>query len=160
MSKMILTLTGHKHSGKELIAENFAKNSDVAFLKPYTDRPLEKGEYPEEHGGFHYVSKERLDKIMDHQKVLCCTRINGYRYVYLERQLTASYNVMILDDYALVDVKDRWKGRIYSVKVRSDDEVQSDRVGEYYYDHEFDEVFHYGKDDFDELEARISYGFR
>lgn len=157
---MILTLTGHKNSGKEMIADNFTKNSNVAYITPYTDKPLDDGEIPEAHGDFHYVSKEKLDKIIEHQKVICCTRINGYRYVFFEKQLTAPYNVMILDDYALVDVKSRWKGRIYSVKVRSENEIQSDRVGEYYFDHEFDEVFNYGVDDFDELEARVSYGFR
>ena len=159
---MIITLTGHKNCGSDKIAERFAENSEAQWIQPYTDAPVPSIEpISQKHGDwYHYVSKERLDKMIEKQEVLCCTRIKGHRYVFFKAQLTAKYNVMIVDDYALIDVQDHYKGKIYTIKVKSNNQIESDRIGEYYYDHEFDEVFHYDYDSYDELEARISYGYR
>ena len=155
---MIITLTGHKNCGKDNIAYKLSKNSGVSYIHPYTDRPVpEYMEAEELDADYNFVSSEKLDKMMDHLDVVSVTLINGHRYVFFERQLTAPYNVMIVDDYALADIKDQWSGRLYSVRVKSKNEVESNRIGEYFYEHEFDEVFNYDSDDVDELEARISY---
>lgn len=158
---MIITLTGHKNSGKDIIAQKFDKNSGAEWIHPYTDAPEPSTEaYSKAYSTCHHTSRERLDKMIEFQTVLCCTNINGYRYVFFESQLKQPYSVMVIDDYALVDVRSRWKGKIYSIRVNSKNQTQSDRIGEYYYEHEFDEVFNYDSDDFDELEARISYVYR
>ena len=98
------------------------------------------------------------------EKVISITTIEHkgelHRYVFFESQLTAPYNVLIVDDYALVDFRSNWKGKLFTIRVKSKNQIESDRVGEYFYEHEFDEVFNYGIDDFDELEAKISDIFR
>ena len=150
----VITLTGHKNCGKYNVAMDLAENSDVAFIKPYTDREIPLDDIPEEYGDFHYVSKDTLDLMIEDDEVLSSTMIDGNRYVFFKFQLTAQYNVLIADDYGVVDIKSNW-GDVYSVKVYSDKQIDSDRVGVYLYDHEFDEIFHYGLDDVDELEWRI-----
>ena len=150
----IVTLTGYKNCGKYNLAMDLANNSDVAFIKPYTDREIPLDEIPEEYGEFHYVSKDTLDIMMEDDEVISSTTINGNRYVFFKFQLTAPYNVLIADDYAVVDIRSNWKNT-YSIKVYGDNQKDSDRVGVYLYDHEFDEIFHYGSDDVDSLEWRI-----
>lgn len=153
--KKIITLTGHKHTKKDIVAEKLAKNSDVAFIKPYTDKEKKSYILDEYVGGYHHMSKEELDYMIRNEEVLCKTKIGDARYVFFKSQLTAPYNVLIVDDYAVVEIKDNWKGSIYTIRLVSDNEEESDRVGEYLYKHEFDLIFDYYKDDFDELEAKI-----
>ena len=150
----VITLTGYKNCGKYNLAMDLANNSDVAFIKPYTDREIPLDSIPEEFGDYHYVSKDTLDMMMEDDEVLSSTIIDGNRYVFFKFQLTASYNVLIADDYAVVDIRSNWKNT-YSIKVYGKNQRDSDRVGVYLYDHEFDEIFHYGSDDYDELEWRI-----
>ena len=150
----VITLTGYKNCGKYNLAMDLANNSDVAFIKPYTDREIPLEEIPEEFGEFHYVSKDTLDLMMEEDEVLSSTLIDGNRYVFFKFQLTAPYNVLIADDYAVVDIRSNWKNTL-SIKVYGKNQEKSDRVGVYLYDHEFDEIFHYGSDDVDELEWRI-----
>ena len=155
--KKIVTLTGHKDCGKVKIAEELSKNSDVYYLKPYTDRPVPNGVYEEMIGDYHFIDKEELDQMIKDDKLLSCTTLNGHRYCFFESQLEEGYNIMIVDDYALVDVQNRYNGELYSVKVFSDKQTESDRVGVYVYNHEFDEVFNYDTGDISELEWRIGY---
>ena len=155
--KKIITLTGHKHCGKYLVACKLADNSDVAFIKPYTDKETSPSDG--EDFDFHYVSKDTLDDLIERETVLSSTTINGNRYVFFECQLEKPYNVLIADDYAVVDIQDKFKQNVYSIKVWNEMQVESERVGKYLYNHEFDEVFHYGVDDIDELIWRIEYDF-
>ena len=146
--KKIVTITGHRNSGKVNLASKLSENSEVYFIKPYTDSDIVTGD-------FNYVSKSKLDQMIKDEELLSCTRINEHRYCFFKSQLQNGYNIMIVDDYALVDVRSRWNGSIYSIKVWNENQDDSDRVGVYLYDHEFDEVFKYGLDDVDELEWRI-----
>ena len=148
----IVSLTG-MGSGVTYTAERLARNSDVAYVKPYTDK--EKLSSAEWNWGYHQVSKSELDELMETYPVLCCNRINGHRWVYFKFQLEEAYNVLIVDDYALVELQHNWDKDLYSIKVVTDENEKSNRVGVYLYDHEFDEVFDYRTDDMDELEARI-----
>lgn len=149
----IVTLTGSKNCGKDVIAEKLSENSDVVYLKPYTDKkPLSSAELIV---GYNVVSKNELDQMIKDNEVLSITRVNGHRWVYFKFQLTEAYNIMIVDDYGVCDVRTNWNGDLYSVKVVSKNMQDSDRVGVYLYNHDFDEVFDYDSDDFDELEARI-----
>lgn len=150
--KKIVTITGHKNSGKVNVASKLCENSEVYFIKPYTDSEIVTGD-------FHFVSKNELDQKIKDDELLSCTTINGHRYCFFKSQLQVGFNVMIVDDYALVDVQNRWGGEIYSIKVWNDNQEDSDRVGVYLYNHEFDEVFHYGVDDIEDLEWRIGYDF-
>ncbi len=157
--KKIITLTGHKYSGKYKLANELANNSDVVFITPYTDKQIPIGEIAEMYGEYHYVPKEYLDHLIEEENLLSMTIINGTRYCFFECQLQNGFNILIVDDYGVVDIQNNWNGELYSVKVWSDKEEESERVGKFLYNHDFDEIFHYGVDDVSELEWRLSYDF-
>ncbi len=148
----IVSLTG-TGSGVTYTAEKLAENSDVAYLKPYTDK--ETLSSAESIVGYHQVSKEELDLMIQTEDVLCITKVNNHRWVYFKFQLEEAYNILITDDYSVVDLWDRWDGELYNIKVVTPENLKSNRIDVYLYDHEFDEVFDYKTDDFDELGARI-----
>ena len=150
----IITLTGNKYCGKLTLAYKLSQNSDVEFVKPYTDKPFEYGVDPEKYGDYHFVSEDTLDEMIQEEEVLCSTKINGSRYVIFMKQINSPYSVIVADDCQLMDIKDKWSN-LYTIKVRGRNEKPSKRVGVYFLDHEFDEVFHYKEDYFDLLEARI-----
>lgn len=150
--KKIVTLTGSKNTPKIYIASKLSENSDVAYIKPYTDKEdLSSAELEME---YHQVSVEEMDILLQSDDLLSCTRINGNRWAYFKSQLTHAYNVLIVDDYGLCDLRDVYDN-IYSIKVVSKNMKPSDRVGVYLYNHEFDEVFDYDTGDLYELEARM-----
>lgn len=149
----IVTLTGHKHSGKSIIANRLSENSAVEYVKPYTDA-LYNETWSD---SFHYVSSERLDELIEKYTVLYESSINGHRYVFFKEQLKEAYNVMILDDYGVANIKSNYDYDVYSIKVHSSNEKPSERVGVYLYNHEFDYIFDYDNDDYYDLEARIEY---
>ena len=148
----IVALTG-VGTGVTFTAEKLAENSDVSYLKPYTDK--EKLSSAELIQGYNKVSKDELDLMIQTEEVLCQTLVNGHRWVYFKSQLESAYNILITDDYSLVDLRGNWDGELYTVKVATPENLKSDRIGVYLYNHEFDEVFDYKTDDFDELGARI-----
>ena len=154
----IITLTGGKNTKKEVLAYRLAKNSDVSYIKPYTDREVSDDVDESELNGYNYVSKDTLDTMIEEDEVLCSRTINGNRYVFFKSQLIHDYNVMIVDDYALVDLQSNWKEDLYSIKVKSNNEKASNRIDTYLYDHEFDKVYNIDTDDFDALEWGIWYG--
>lgn len=154
----IITLTGGKNTKKEVLAYRLAKNSDVSYIKPYTDREVSDDVDESELNGYNYVSKDTLDTMIEEDEVLCSRIINGNRYVFFKSQLIHDYNVMIVDDYALVDLQSNWKEDLYSIKVKSNNEKASNRIDTYLYDHEFDKVYNIDTDDFDALEWGIGYG--
>ena len=154
----IITLTGGKNTKKELLAYKLSKNSDVGYIKPYTDREVPFEMEESELDDYNYVSKDTLDKMIKEDEVLCETLVNENRYVFFKSQLRHSYNVMIVDDYALVELQKKWKKNIYSIKVKSNGEKPSNRINTHLYDYEFDKVYNVDTDDFDELEWGIGYG--
>ena len=148
----IVSLTG-AGSGVTYTAEKLAENSDVAYLKPYTDK--EELSSAESIMGYHQISKEEMDNFLETEDVLSCITVDGHRWAYFKFQLKEAYNILVTDDYGLVDLRSNWKGELYSVKVATEQNHKSNRIGVYLYNHEFDEVFDYKTDDFDELGARI-----
>lgn len=147
----IVSITGNKHSGQTKLAFRLSENSAVSFIKPYTDRPVDDLWSD----CYHFVSKEKLDELLDEREVLTQRLVNGHRYVYFKDQLTSSYNVMILDDYGVADVMTNYTMNVYSIKVTSKNEKPSKRVGVYLYNHEFSEVFDTDTGSVEELECRI-----
>ena len=157
--KKIITLTGHMNCGKVKLAYDLAKNSEVSYIRPFTDKPTPFGEIQEEYGDFNYVSRDHLDKLIDEENLLSMTTIKGIRYCFFECQLQDGYNVLIVDDYGVVDIQNQWNGGLYTIKVWAEGQKESNRVGTFLYNTDFDEIFHYGVDDVSELEWRISYDF-
>ena len=150
----IITLTGHKNCGKELLARRLAYNSDIQYVRPYTDKKVTIRAEASELGDLNYVTPRKLDEMIENEEVLSITQIGDVRYVFFKSQLTEAYNVLIADDYAVMDIRNNW-GNTYSIKVYGHMQNDSDRVGEYLYDHEFDETFNYDEDDYSMLEVRI-----
>lgn len=149
--KKIITITGAKQTGKMELASKLSGNSDCVWVKPYTNSP---NAYPD---CYNVVNKETLSAMIDEEKPIFTTLIKGYRYVVFPSQLLAEYNVLIVDDYALIDVKDAWKNIIVTIKVHSEKEQKSERSGVYLYDHEFDIVFNTDTGNVYELEAEIEW---
>ena len=155
--RKIITLTGHRYCGKVSVAIKLSRNSDMEIVHPVTDKPIPKERTDYYGDEYAHVSKERMDELIATEHLLSQTVIDGYRYCFFEFQLKAPYNIMILDDDALVQTKENYDGDVYSIKVWSDNEKKSKRVGESVQDYEFDEIFHYKVDDVEELEWRIGY---
>lgn len=154
--KKIVTLTGHKNSNKDWVAEKLAENSDVEFVYPYVGIELPNGIEPHIFmEGYHIVVPRVLEDMKRDEKILYSVEVNGREYVFFEFQMTAPYNVIIVDDYGVLSIKDNWDGELYTVFVKAKGQKPSERVGEFLTPSEFDEVFDADKDDIDELGARI-----
>ena len=148
MEKNIIAIVGHPYSGHITLAYKLSNNSAVSIVYPYTDCP--KTIYEE----YNQVTPDVLDDMLESKTILSNTVIDGYRFVFFKEQLKDAYNVLILDDYALADMRGKYD-RIYSIKCWSKCQGDSDRVGVYLFNHEFDEVYEYDNDDIDELICRI-----
>jgi len=154
----LITLTGHKHTKKDWIARKLAQNSDIEWITPFTDKKKDIGKSSEECGGFHFISKERMDEMLKKEECICKVVINDNRYVYFKSQLTSDFIVLIVDDYGLTQLFESvGKDKLYTVKLKSKDQIKSDRVDSYLFDHEFDVVFDVDYDGVDELESHICY---
>lgn len=157
--KKIVTLTGHKHTKKDYVAEKLAENSEVEFIKPYVDMELPKHIEPfEMEERFHIVLPAVMDDMLRDEKVLCKTEINGKRYVIFEFQMVKDYNVVIVDDYGLLQIRDNWDGEMFTIFVTSKNQKPSERVCEFLTPSEFDVRFSSDFDDFDELESMLYVG--
>ena len=158
MDKLI-TLTGHKNSKKDWVARKLVENSDIEWITPFTDKKKDIGKDSEECGGYHFISKERMDEKLREEEWISKITVNGNRYVYFKSQLTADYIVLIVDDYGLMELFESIpRNNLYTVKVKSKDQIESDRVDSYLFDHEFDMTFDVDNGDINELEAHICYG--
>lgn len=154
--KKIVTITGHKHTKKGIIATELARNSDVEYVRPYTARSLPKDIEPSIlEAEYNVVLPSVLDDMMKKEKVLAVTEIGKHKYVYFEFQFRKPYSVIIADDYAVVNIKSNWDGKIFTIRAVSDKEEPSERVDEFLYKHEFDTIFDYERDDIYELEHLI-----
>lgn len=155
MTKKIIVLNGRKNTGKDYIAKKLAKNTDVDYILPYTDRKSFKNVYPEFTGGYHYIESKVLSEKMEKDTVLVETVINRVKFVFFESQLTSAYNVLILDDESLKQLKKNWKGDLTTVRVVSDKSKESERFDVSLNDSYFHIIYNKDYDDFDELEAMI-----
>ena len=72
----IITLTGAKNTNKELLAYKLSQNSDVGYIKPYTDRESPEDAEECDVNNYNYVSKDRLDEMIEEDEVLCKTLID------------------------------------------------------------------------------------
>ena len=155
----LITLTGHKNTKKDWVAGKLAENSDIEWIKPFTDKKKDIGKDSEECGGYHFISKEQMDEKLRDEEYIAKVTVNGNRYVYFKSQLTYDFIVLIADDYMLMELfQSIPRNNLYTVKVKAKDQIESDRVDSYLFDHEFDKIFDVDHGDIDELEAHICYG--
>ena len=153
--KKIVTLTGHKNTKKDWIARKLAEKSDIQFVTPYVGIDLPNGIEPVEFENSHIVLPAVMEDMIRDENVLYRVIINKKVYAFFEFQMTAPINVIIVDDYGVISVKDNWDGDVYTVFLQAKNQKPSDRVGEYLTPTEFDEVFDADGGDIEELEARF-----
>ena len=153
--KKIITISGHKNTYKTTIANELAKNTKIEYVRPYTDWEIPVDKIPEKSiGDFHFVLPSTLDKMIEEEEVLSLREIKGHRYVFFKFQMTGDYNVLIVDDFQIVDLSLKWDGDMYKVFAESPIQKKSDRVGKLPRDR-FDCTFDFTADSINELEQRI-----
>ena len=152
----IVTITGHKHTKKDYVAMKLAENSDVEFIQPYVDVELPKGVEPDEFDGYHIVLPAVMDDMIRDEEVISITEINGRRYVFFEFQITADYIVVIVDDFGLKAIKDKYKN-VFTVLLKSKNQEPSERVLEFLKPSDFDVVFDVDTEDISDLEDKIAW---
>lgn len=148
--RKIITVTGHKNCGKDIIAQRLSKYENVTYIRPYTDRELPQNAEPIDLEKYHYVLPTVMEDLLRDEKVLAKTEVNGHLYVFFEFQIMEGYNVLIADDYAVIHIKDNFDD-VVTVRVVSEKETESDRVGEYLFAHEFDYFIDYDRYDLNDL---------
>lgn len=118
--KKIITVTGKKGSKKYEVAEKFGRNTNVSFIKPVTDdKTVNRVD-------FRYMERDRLSEKIEDEKPLQTTIIRGWRYCHFGSQLDNDFNVLIVDDFAVQEVKENWD-KVVTVYVEGG--VSSERVG-------------------------------
>lgn len=158
--KTIVTITGHKYTKKDFVAKRLGSKKNAQFIYPYCETELPPSAIAMGNGlseilMLNYVLPSELDEMIERENVLSVTVINGKRYVFFEFQMTADYNVLIADDYAVNDIMSNWVGNIVTIRLESAKEEESDRVGEYFFKEEFDVLFNVDGDDFAKLEVLV-----
>ena len=150
----IIALNSAKNGKADALASKLAANSDVVYVKPYTDTP------PKYDLGEDYVhlNSKQLDYKMEREVVAVTCEIGEYRYVYFKNQFSSGFVVLILDDACIKVMKKEYGDELITIRVKSQSERQSERSGNLR-DGFFDIVFDYDVEDIDDLEWRISYEF-
>jgi len=156
----IIALYGAKHSKKDVVAFKLSQYSDCVWVKPYTDweDPVNLEDY--EQDDLVHMNERKLSAKMEREVPFCMTEVNGHRYVFFENQFNAGYCVMIVDDRALMYLKNNWDGDLVTVICHSKNEEYSDRS--LLSDEEFDIVFDADSGDYGELEELVGdiYDFK
>lgn len=148
----IIAISGAKNSKKDLLAMRLAKNSDCIWIHPYTDRTVPVNETDDE---YIHLNASQLDAKMQHEIPLVETIVNSHRYVFFETQFRADYCVLLADDRVIMYLKNNWDGDLITVKCESKNSRYSERS--LLDDSEFEYIFNWDTDDYDDLEDAIVY---
>ena len=147
---MIITLTGLKNSGKIRLAETWDRNENVSYIKPFTDNPKKRFDaYP-------FLPTKKLFEKMDEEMVLATSTVNDFTYVYFKSQLINNFNVLVVDDYTLKELKEVVPN-VTSVWVDDPNGEDSERVGVIYRKSDYNYIFNYGLDEPDEFIEQVAF---
>lgn len=152
---ILITISGAKNSGKNILAMKLAQNSDCIWIKPYTDKEYPVNIEDWEQDTMIHLNKKQLDTKMGHEVPFAETEIKGFRYVFFENQLRADFVVLIADDNMVSSLKREWDGELITIKCHSSKEEYSER--NLLKDSEFDLIYNHDTDDYDDLESKIVY---
>jgi hypothetical protein len=148
----LIVINGSKNSKKGLLAHRLSNNSDCIWIKPYCDKSVEVNSDPVD-DKFIYLNEKQLESKIDNEVILAETVVNGNRYVFFENQLNADYIVLIGDDRIVSYLKSNYGGQLVTVRCHSESEEYSQRS--ILPDKEFDIVYNYDSDDFDNFVFEI-----
>ena len=144
----IITLTGLKQSKKTKLAELWSKNENVSYIQPYTTNR------DSEH---LYIDKDKMYVKLGSEPPLHATMIDGEYYCHFKSQLNNDFNILIVDDYALKDIRENFDGRIISVWVDDPKGEASERVGHYYTKEDYEYIYNVGLDSPDEFLESLAF---
>lgn len=142
----LVTITGRPNTGKDLVAMRLDENSDVRYIKPYTDKELPINSETYEHDGLIHLSKKQLDDKLNREVPLLIREINGSRYVFFENQLNADYIVLIVDEDSLDHLRRKFQDKLFRIYVTKSTCSRSEK---------YDVVFNPDTDDIDFLEVKL-----
>ena len=143
----LVTITGKPNTGKDWLARKLGGNSDVLYIRPYSDRKIPKNIEPWEFDDSSiHLSEYKLSKKMEREVPLAIRTIGDTRYVFFRNQLRADYVVIVVDEATLDHLRKNYDCEIYSIYVTHDTCPNSD---------DYDVVYNPKTDDYDTLEAGI-----
>ena len=149
----LITLSGGKHTKKDIVAIELAKNSDCIWIRPYTDitDPVNLEDYQQDL--YIHLNTKQLDAKIKRETPLAECYVGKHRYVFFENQLVSGYCVLIADDDVVSYLKRNWNGELVTVKLHSKDEKYSER--NLLSDDEFDIIFNVDDGDYEELSELV-----
>ena len=148
--KQIIALSGLKQSGKVKLCELWDQNANVSYIKPFTDNPKRRFD------GYSFLPTKDLHKKMDEESILCSSMVKDFDYIYFQSQLINDYNLLIVDDYALKELKEIYP-KIITVWVENPKAEDSGRVGVIYRKSDYDYIYNYGLDEPEEFLEQIAF---
>lgn len=152
----IIALNSAKNGKKSAVAMELAKNSDVVYVRPYTDAPVPINQESYEQDEYIHLNVKQLAHKMEREKVAVSIDVGDNRYVFFENQFIRGFVVLLLDDDSIKTVKSQYGEDVITVRVKSSTEEHSERSGNLR-DGFFDIVFDYDTDDVHNLEAMIEW---
>ena len=144
----IITISGHKNSEKVKLAEKWDRNENVSLINPVTTK---------ERDDFIHLTPYELESKIEEERPLLSTIIDAETYCYFPSQLKNDWNIFILDDLCLKDLKDNFDGKIVTVWVKDPKAEKSMRTGLIYRESDYDYVFNVGMDDPDEFLEQLAF---
>ena len=143
----LIVITGDKNSGKDYLASKLSENSDIKFIKPYSDKMSNHTTYDEVYDcSFIPINDKKLNVKMECEIPLFERVIGNNRYVVFQNQLNAEYALLILDKYTLDQVRRDYDFSIFSIYCT---QGTCDNPQDY------DVVFNPRVDDIDFLEVKL-----
>ena len=152
----IIALNCAKNGKADVVAMRLASNSDVVYVKPYTDRDIPVNQEDWEQDDYIHLNSKQLSDKIEREPVAVSCKVGDNHYVYFHNQFSSGFVVLLLDDNCLKVMKENYGDDVIAIRVKSDSEELSERSGNLR-DSFFDIVFNYDIEDIDELEWRISY---
>ena len=152
----IIALNNARNGKADAVAMKLASNSDVVYVRPYTDKRVPVNQEDWEQDDYIHLNAKQLSDKMDKEDVAVSCKVGNNHYVYFHNQFSSGFVVLILDDECLKTIKKDYGDDVVAVRVKSNSEELSSRSGNLR-DGFFDIIFDYDVEDIDELEWRISY---
>ena len=145
--KRVIALSGLKQCGKWNLAYKWSTNENVSFIEPYTDNP-------DNDECIQLNTKDLLSK-MDREPYLFNTNIDGFDYVCFNSQLDSDFNIVIVDDDALIQLLKNYEN-VTTIWVDNPKAEPSTRVGKFKQT-AYDYIFNYGIGDPDEFLEQLAF---
>lgn len=145
----IIAINGLKNCGKVELAEEWDKNFNVSFVKPYSDnmRPTD----------YILMHKNDLEFLIEHNLSLAHETVGNHHYLYDIEQMINDFNVVCVDDLMLKQLKENENIDLITVWVENPKAEPSERCGKLYKQSDYDYVYNKGLDDPGEFLEQMAF---